>query len=131
MDIARSRKMGTYYMAVLLFKTYFKVCLCRNQSRKHNSHLAPNSSSPRRSARTSSREFRRLSCRRSGCIQKLTRYGGSVPAYDILVLTRSSKVAYNYYLGVFAFLREDYVEAEAKFLASLEMIHRTSHKNIE
>lgn len=34
-------------------------------------------------------------------------------------------------MGVFAFLREDYVEAESKFLASLQSCHAKSTRNIE
>ncbi|KAL8286185.1 hypothetical protein RQP46_004673 [Phenoliferia psychrophenolica] len=93
-DISRSRKMGTYYMAVLLFKTYFRLkstALCKNIVKGiRASELPP-----------------------------LEHY----PA--------AHQVAYNYYLGVFAFLREDYLEAEQHFLSSLSMIKSTSYKNID
>lgn len=41
------------------------------------------------------------------------------------------QVTYLYYLGVFAFLREDYPEAEGHFLKSLQMTHVRSPRNIE
>lgn len=41
------------------------------------------------------------------------------------------QVTYHYYMGVFAFLREDYTEAESLFLQSLRMTHIQSARNIE
>lgn len=41
------------------------------------------------------------------------------------------RITYNYYLGVFAFLREDYKEAETKFLLALSKCTIKSPRNIE
>ncbi|GAA6011807.1 hypothetical protein JCM11491_000757 [Sporobolomyces phaffii] len=88
-----SRKMGTYYLATLLFKTYFKLnstALCKNIIR--GIHAA------------------------------------ELPTLD--KYPRAHQTGYNYYMGVFAFLREDYKEAEARFEGCLEGIHRKSNRNI-
>ncbi|GAA5949990.1 hypothetical protein JCM3765_007762 [Sporobolomyces pararoseus] len=88
-----SRKMGTYYLATLLFKTYFKLnstALCKNIIR--GIHAA------------------------------------ELPSLD--KYPRAHQTGYNYYMGVFAFLREDYKEAEARFTGCLEGIHRKASRNI-
>lgn len=85
--------MGTYYLATLLFKTYFKLnstALCKNIIR--GIHAA------------------------------------ELPTLD--KYPRAHQTGYNYYMGVFAFLREDYKEAEAKFTECLEGIHRKASRNI-
>ncbi|GAA5834958.1 hypothetical protein JCM3766R1_002053 [Sporobolomyces carnicolor] len=90
---ATSRKMGTYYLATLLFKTYFKLnstALCKNIIR--GIHAA------------------------------------ELPTLD--KYPRAHQTGYNYYLGVFAFLREDYKDAEARFIDCLEGIHRKASRNI-
>ncbi|KAM0755403.1 hypothetical protein T439DRAFT_320095 [Meredithblackwellia eburnea MCA 4105] len=92
-DVQASRKMGTYYMACLLFKTYFKLkstALCKNIIR-------------------------------------------GITASDLQPLAfypKAHQVTFNYYLGVFAFLREDYVEAEAKLQMCIEMVPRRAPANI-
>ncbi|GAA5899273.1 uncharacterized protein JCM6883_005165 [Sporobolomyces salmoneus] len=88
-----SRKMGTYYLATLLFKTYFKLnstALCKNIIR--GIHAA------------------------------------ELPTLD--KYPRAHQTGYNYYMGVFAFLREDYKDAEARFIDCLEGIHRKASRNI-
>ncbi|GAA5954034.1 hypothetical protein JCM21900_005386 [Sporobolomyces salmonicolor] len=93
-DITTSRKMGTYYLATLLFKTYFKLnstALCKNIIRGIGAaDLPPLSSFP-----------------------------------------RAHQVTYTFYMGVFAFLREDYDEAEKKFTEALGMTHVKMKRNIE
>ncbi|ORY90126.1 hypothetical protein BCR35DRAFT_299671 [Leucosporidium creatinivorum] len=89
-----SRKMGTYYMAVLLFKVYFKLkstALCKNLIKGIGAaDLAP--------------------------------FG----AYPV-----AHRVSYLYYMGVFAFLREDYTEAEKQFCSALSLCHAKARRNIE
>lgn len=41
------------------------------------------------------------------------------------------QTTYLYYLGLFAFLKEDYVEAEKLFLQSLTLCHKKYSKNVE
>ncbi|KAJ8297296.1 Protein CSN12 [Rhodotorula toruloides] len=93
-DIAASRKMGTYYLATLLFKTYFRLnstALCKNIIRGIGAaDLPPLSSFP-----------------------------------------RAHQVTYKYYMAVFAFLREDYADAENRFREALEMCHYRMKRNIE
>lgn len=43
----------------------------------------------------------------------------------------SHQVAYTYYMGVFAFLREDYADAERQFLRALSLTHARGRRNIE
>ncbi|KAM0793522.1 hypothetical protein ACM66B_000960 [Microbotryomycetes sp. NB124-2] len=89
-----SRKMGTYYMAVLMFKTYIKLrstALCKN----------------------------------------LVRGIGAADLAPFEAYPRSHQVAYLYYMGVFAFLREDYIDAEKNLLAALSKVHSRSRRNIE
>ncbi|GAA6047539.1 hypothetical protein JCM3770_005797 [Rhodotorula araucariae] len=93
-DIMASRKMGTYYLASLLFKTYFRLnstALCKNIIR-------------------------------------------GIDAADLPPLTafpRAHRVTYTYYMAVFAFLREDYSQAEKGFVEALGMTHRKMKRNIE
>ncbi|GAA5858321.1 hypothetical protein JCM8547_004648 [Rhodosporidiobolus lusitaniae] len=92
-DPLMSRKMGTYFLANLLFKVYFRLnstTLCRNIIRGINaSDLPPLSRFP-----------------------------------------RAHQVTYTYYMGVFAFLREDYDEAEKRFEEALRGTHRKVTRNI-
>ncbi|GAA5907206.1 hypothetical protein JCM5296_004985 [Sporobolomyces johnsonii] len=93
-DIMTSRKMGTYYLATLLFKTYFKLnstALCKN----------------------------------------IIRGIGAAELPALWAFPRAHRVTYTYYMGVFAFLREDYDEAEKKFTEALEMTHVKMKRNIE
>ncbi|GAA6064667.1 hypothetical protein JCM10212_001783 [Sporobolomyces blumeae] len=93
-DVESTRKMGTYYLASLLFKTYFKLnstALCKNIIRGITSQ--------------------------------------SVPELD--VFPNGHRITYMYYLGVFAFLREDYADAEQKFVFALEGIHKKATRNID
>jgi hypothetical protein len=46
-------------------------------------------------------------------------------------LTRPHQVSYLYYMGVFAFLREDYAEAEKQFCSALSLCHAKARRNIE
>ncbi|GAA5836176.1 hypothetical protein JCM11251_007388 [Rhodosporidiobolus azoricus] len=89
-----SRKMGTYYLATLLYKTYFQLnstALCRNIIRGITAvDLPPLSSFP-----------------------------------------TAHRVTYTYYMGVFAFLREDYGEAERLFTQALGETHRKVGRNID
>lgn len=93
-DVTKSRKMGTYYMATLLFKVYFQLkstALCKNIIRGIKAaNLAP------------------------------------FEAYPV-----AHRTTYLYYMGVFAFLREDYGEAEASFIQALNLIHKKASRNIE
>ena len=41
------------------------------------------------------------------------------------------QVTYLYYMGVFAFLREDYAEAEMQFCSALSLCHAKARRNIE
>lgn len=41
------------------------------------------------------------------------------------------RVTYQYYMAVFAFLREDYAEAERRFREALEQCHYRMKRNIE
>ncbi|KAK4055163.1 COP9 signalosome (CSN) subunit [Microbotryomycetes sp. JL201] len=93
-DNRTSRKMGTYYMAVLMFKTYIKLrstALCKN----------------------------------------LVRGIGAADLAPFEAYPSSHQVAYLYYMGVFAFLREDYTDAEKNLLAALSKVHSRSTRNIE
>ncbi|POY70566.1 hypothetical protein BMF94_6481 [Rhodotorula taiwanensis] len=93
-DPKSSRKMGTYYLATLLFKTYFRLnstALCRNIIRGIN-------------------------------------------AADLPMLAEfplAHQVTYRYYMAVFAFLREDYTEAEKGFRDALALCHHRMKRNIE
>ncbi|GAA6040960.1 hypothetical protein JCM8097_000512 [Rhodosporidiobolus ruineniae] len=92
-DMLASRKMGTYYLATLLFKVYFRLnstALCRN----------------------------------------LIRGIGAADLPPLSAFPRAHQVTYTYYMGVFAFLREDYGEAERKFQEALEGCHRKMKDNI-
>ncbi|KAK4057714.1 COP9 signalosome (CSN) subunit [Microbotryomycetes sp. JL221] len=93
-DNTTSRKMGVYFMAVIMFKTYIKLrstALCKNLVRGiAAADLAPFETYP-----------------------------------------RSHQVAYLYYMGLFSFLREDYIEAENNLLSALNKIHFKSNRNIE
>lgn len=51
-----------------------------------------------------------------------------LPALD--KFPRAHQIEYTYYMGVFAFLREEYTEAERKFTDCLEGIHRKAKRNI-
>jgi len=42
-----------------------------------------------------------------------------------------AQTTYLYYLGLFAFLKEDYTEAEKLFLQSLTLCHKKYSKNVE
>ena len=44
---------------------------------------------------------------------------------------RAHQVTYQYYMAVFAFLREDYAEAERRFRVALEQCHHRMKRNIE
>lgn len=41
------------------------------------------------------------------------------------------QVSFLYYMGVFAFLREDYDDAEKQFLQALSKVHFKARRNIE
>ncbi|KAI5477030.1 cytoplasmic dynein light intermediate chain 1 [Pseudohyphozyma bogoriensis] len=89
-----NRKAGTYYLAVLLFKVYFKLgstALCKN----------------------------------------IINGIGAVDLPPFNSYPMSHQVSYRYYLGVFAFLREDYAEAERMFLDALKSVHRKALRNRE
>ncbi|TNY18134.1 COP9 signalosome complex subunit [Rhodotorula diobovata] len=93
-DMMASRKMGTYYLASLLFKTYFRLnstALCKNIIRGINAADLP----------------------------------------PLTAFPRAHRVAYTYYMAVFAFLREDYPQAERGFVEALGMTHRKMKRNIE
>lgn len=93
-DVFTSRKMGTYYMAVLLFKVYFRLkstALCKN----------------------------------------LIKGIGAVELAPFEQYPLSHQVPFMYYMGVFAFLREDYAEAEAKFVEALTLCHARADRNVE
>ncbi|GAA6010216.1 hypothetical protein JCM10207_005671 [Rhodosporidiobolus poonsookiae] len=93
-NIMAGRKMGVYYLAALLFKTYFRLnstALCRNIIRGIGAADLP----------------------------PLDRY------------PRAQQVTYRYYMGVFAFLREDYAEAEKQFVEALAATHRKVTRNID
>lgn len=93
-DVQASRKMGTYYLATLLFKTYFKLnstALCRN----------------------------------------IIRGIGAADLPPLESFPRAHQVTYQYYMAVFAFLREDYSEAERRFKVALEQCHHRMKRNIE
>ncbi|GAA5975091.1 hypothetical protein JCM11641_000029 [Rhodosporidiobolus odoratus] len=94
-DVMKSRKMGTYYLATLLFKTYFKLnstALCRNLIRGIHA---------------------------SSDVPPLSRF----PA--------AHQVTYKYYMGVFAFLREEYGEAERLMSEALAGCRRGMRRNID
>ncbi|GAA5899076.1 hypothetical protein JCM6882_004611 [Rhodosporidiobolus microsporus] len=89
-----SRKKGTYYLATLLFKTYFQLnstALCRN----------------------------------------IIRGIGAVDLPPLSTFDKAHQVTYTYYMGVFAFLREDYGEAERLFTNALAETHRKVGRNID
>ncbi|GAA5945530.1 hypothetical protein JCM3775_004191, partial [Rhodotorula graminis] len=93
-DMMASRKMGTYYLASLLFKTYFRLnstALCKNIIRGINAADLP----------------------------------------PLTAFPRAHRVTYSYYMAVFAFLREDYAQAEKGFVEALGMTHRKMKRNIE
>ncbi|BGP52587.1 hypothetical protein JCM8202_004915 [Rhodotorula sphaerocarpa] len=93
-DPTASRKMGTYYLASLLFKTYFRLnstALCRN----------------------------------------IIRGIGAADLPDLSTFPRAHQVTYRYYMAVFAFLREDYAEAERGFREALQQCHYRMKRNIE
>ncbi|BGP36247.1 COP9 signalosome (CSN) subunit [Rhodotorula kratochvilovae] len=93
-DMMASRKMGTYYLASLLFKTYFRLnstALCKNIIRGINAADLP----------------------------------------PLTAFPRAHRVTYTYYMAVFAFLREDYDQAEKGFVEALGMTHRKMKRNIE
>ncbi|GAA5923564.1 uncharacterized protein JCM15063_003688 [Sporobolomyces koalae] len=88
-----SRKMGTYYLATLLFKTYINLnstALCKNIIRGIQAAELP----------------------------ALEKY------------PQAHQVAFGYYMGVFAFMREDYKEAEKQFKNCLKGIHKNALQNI-
>ncbi|BGP12266.1 hypothetical protein JCM10213_000039 [Rhodosporidiobolus nylandii] len=93
-ELKDSKKYGTYYLATLLFKVYFKLnstALCRN----------------------------------------IIRGIGAAELPPLESFPRAHQVTYLYYMGVFAFLREDYAEAERKFTEALEGCHRLMKGNRE
>ncbi|GAA5981097.1 hypothetical protein JCM10908_003985 [Rhodotorula pacifica] len=93
-DVTASRKMGTYYLATLLFKTYFKLnstALCKN----------------------------------------IIRGIGAADLPPLTTYPRAHRVTYQYYMAVFAFLREDYAEAEQGFKQALQLCHYRMKRNIE
>lgn len=129
-----SRKMGTYYMAVLLFKVYFKVRLPLPFFGREPS-LTP--ASP-------------LQLKSTALCKNLIKGIGAADlapfsAYPIAhrvglpwsrrqpraKLTLPLQVSYLYYMGVFAFLREDYTEAEKQFCLALSLCHAKARRNIE
>ncbi|KAF2751420.1 hypothetical protein M011DRAFT_464158 [Sporormia fimetaria CBS 119925] len=75
-DMSQSRKWGTYYMANLQFKTYFKL---KNVSLSKNIVRSINAQS-------------------------------DLPSFE--AFPAAHRVTYNYYVGVLAFLQEDYNKAE-------------------
>jgi hypothetical protein len=93
--INESRKWGTYYVANLQFKTYFKlkaISLSKNVVRSINavSDLPPLTAFP-----------------------------------------KSHQVTFKYYVGILAFLQEDYKEAEARLTEAWELCHKDARKNQE
>ncbi len=107
-------------MANLLFKVYFKLnstSLCKNLTNgiKH-SELAPFESYP---------ASHRVS--QPGSVRpELTLQLSANRQSDCLLQT-----TYLYYLGLFAFLKEDYAEAEKLFFQSLSLCHKKYNKNVE
>ncbi|GAA6009625.1 uncharacterized protein JCM10292_002218 [Rhodotorula paludigena] len=93
-DMLVSRKMGTYHLATLLFKTYFRLnstALCRN----------------------------------------IIRGIGAADLPPLSAFPRAHRVTYTYYMAVFAFLREDYADAEKRFVEALALTHHKMKRNIE
>lgn len=56
---------------------------------------------------------------------------GAADLPDLSTFPRAHQVTYRYYMAVFAFLREDYAEAERGFREALQQCHYRMKRNIE
>jgi hypothetical protein len=132
--------MGTYYMATLLFKTYFKV---RSYSLLERIDAGPGRSpddvSLTAQINRAMQEHHQgnWSCRSRGLFSLPDRASRKqvtwVASRRVINTGPSSQqqVTYLYYMGVFAFLREDYGEAEKQFCVALGLIHHKARRNVE
>ncbi|SCZ90212.1 BZ3500_MvSof-1268-A1-R1_Chr1-3g01842 [Microbotryum saponariae] len=93
-SVNESKKPGTWYMATLLFKTYFRL---------KSSHLC----------------------------KSIVRGINAAGLTGFAAIPKGHQTTYTYYMGVLAFLREDYTEAEVQFSNALGMVHHRAFKNIE
>ncbi|KAF2259569.1 hypothetical protein CC78DRAFT_475207 [Lojkania enalia] len=92
-DMRESRKWGTYFMASLLFKTYFKLkAISLSQS-----------------------------------VVRSIEAMSDLPSFELY--PKAHRVTYKYYVGVLAFLQEDYTKAEAYLTEAWEICYVGAKKN--
>lgn len=115
------RSLGTYYLATLLFKIYFRVRILKRAIKKHMPILH---------ALTSTYLPGQLQT--LGLCKNIVR--GIQNQTDLPPLSnfpRSHQVTYRFYLGVFAFLNERYQDAETELVFAYNNGHVRARKNQE
>ncbi|SCV68343.1 BQ2448_464 [Microbotryum intermedium] len=113
-----SKKPGTWYMATLLFKTYFRVSLPALKPRRGNGVLTRTTSFTQQ-------------LKSSHLCKSIVRGINAAGLTGFSTIPKGHRTTYTYYMGVLAFLREDYTEAEVQFSNALAMVHHRAVKNIE
>ncbi len=75
--------------------------------------------------------LRRLQLNSTALCRNIIRGIGAADLPPLESFPRAHQVTYQYYMAVFAFLREDYSEAERRFKVALEQCHHRMKRNIE